>query len=209
MKRVAAMVLGALFCAGTVQAGTVYELTFSTTGTGTIDYPLGAQEHFEFPWSGTVRIETVSGADGVYSNLGLVSLIFSANLGRPYQVSFATYGDPSVPFPSRPATVTVEDGRVAGVQVGYSEGSRSFVQSVSLRGLIVDYSGSFAAQPFGALGQRVSATATLVPAIPEPSTTLLTSVGLLALAAPIGLSRRRRVIGSGSPRSPFDKGSFA
>jgi hypothetical protein len=125
-----ASIFGVTFCTS-AEAIEVFDFTFATTGRVTYEShgPYLSQRDFDFPWHGTMSVQTSSGEDGVYRGDDLVKMSFSANPGSgPFNVDFVVYGDPAVEpgcnrfFECRPspAVVTIADGQIIDIQLAYS-----------------------------------------------------------------------------------------
>jgi hypothetical protein len=151
----------------------VYDFTFN--GTGHADYvsqcctPFGCMCVYDFPFYGTVRVETSGSGDGIFSGSDLVavSLTWKDGLGPLVTIVQAGAQDPFARqyFP----TATVLNGEVVDIQASYQYGHGA----VSVDDMIFHYS-----QRYTAIGGE-QASAPLIPAIPEPSSALLLLGGLI------------------------------
>jgi hypothetical protein len=163
---------GVLFATPTPAQTKVYDFAFS--GTGHADYvsqccsPFGCMCVYDFPFYGSVRVETSGPGDGFFSGSDLVavSLTWKDGLGP-----LVTVVEPGVPDagPQYFPTATVLNGAVVDIQASYQYGHGG----VDVHDMTFYYS-----QRYTAIGSEY-ASAALIPAIPEPNSALLLLAGLI------------------------------
>ena len=165
-KPLLAAALCAAMSAGVAAAPATYVFNVNGSGTQT-DVP------HALDWTGTLTIVTDSAADGLYAFGSLVSFDFESSLG-----SFVTDGAVD-PFLQVGEEVTVANGRVTGIEGGYSPDhyARFFFDGLSARLTVSDCDAC----------NLLSASAVLTP-VPEPGPYVLMLSGL----AVVGWARRRR-----------------
>jgi hypothetical protein len=130
---------------------------------------------YAFDWTGTVDVTTVSRADGVYTQDTLPELSLASTRG-----GFTTDGHGQFAF-SEPSA-TISGGELVSLQATATSPEAGFYGKFVLSGLDASWD-------FGGCHHcgTEHATATLIPAIPEPQTAALMAGGLLVL-----LGRLRR-----------------
>ena len=133
---------------------------------------------YTFDWTGTVDVTTTSRVDGIYTRDTLPSFSLASTRG-----GFTVDGYGQLPF-SQPSA-TISGGEIVSLQVTATSPEAAFYGRFAFSGLTATWD-------FGGCHHcgTEHATATLIPAIPEPQTAALMAGGLVLLLARLRRSSR-------------------
>jgi hypothetical protein len=133
---------------------------------------------YTFDWSGTVEVTTTSRADGIYTEDTLPSFSLASTRG-----GFTTDGYGQFAF-SKPSA-TISGGEIVSLQATATSQEAAFYGQFAFSGLTASWD-------FGGCHHcgTEHATATLIPAIPEPQTAALMVGGLMLLLGRLSRSSR-------------------